>query len=453
MNGNPDEIRLHNKLVDDYLMLSPGLPQTMESASLSEAPLTKCLLAQLVLMANTADTTTAAATLVSRMDSRSLNSRERMHLQAVVRQASGDTKGASDVLDNLVRSLPFDVAALRLLHFSLFNQGRITDMLRSIDEARQHWSTGLPRKSLLDGMYSFALCESGRFASAEQFGRDAVSKTPNDLWSVHSVAHVLEMQGRWDSGVRWIRASDDALQVGSSFSGHVWWHLALYLLECGRHDQALALFDDLVYPIPSIEGLALTNAVALLCRLEFVGVDVGARWERLTEGVSHRLGHHTQPFNDCHYAYALGRLGKTDKLTDLLTGMAKWAEGNAGGHAGEVIRQCGLAVAKGMGDLGQGKNDLARNHLAEVNHSWWRLGGSAAQRDLFTQALLRAEIHCRTEESNDLAAARVKARPKSPQAKIWEAFAVEATGGDGSSAKAEAIALGWEPDSDLKSPT
>ena len=180
---------------------------------------------------------------------------------------------------------------------------------------------------------------------------------------------------------------------------------------------------------------------------------MGARWERLTEGVSHRLGHHTQPFNDCHYAYALGRLGKTDKLTDLLTGMAKWAEGNAGGHAGEVIRQCGLAVAKGMGALGQGENDLARSHLAEVNHSWWRLGGSAAQRDLFTQALLRAEIHCRTDESNDLAAARVKARPKSPQAKIWEAFAVEATGGDGSSAKAEAIALGWEPDSDLKSPT
>jgi hypothetical protein len=104
-----------------------------------------------------------------------------------------------------------------------------------------------------------------------------------------------------------------------------------------------------------------------------------------------------------------------------------------------------------MGALGCGDNHLAYSQLTEAAESWWRLGGSVAQRDLFSQALLRAQINCRMGQSNDHARERVNARPQSPQARIWQAFAVEAIGGDGSSAHREAVALGWESDLDLKS--
>jgi hypothetical protein len=451
MHGDSDEIRLHNRLVDDYLMFSPGLAQTMGSAALSAAPLTKCLVAQLLLMANTNETLATASTLAGEVEARSLNSREKNHFGALSRQIVGDSRGASNILADLVAATPSDVVALRLLHFSLFEQGRITEMVHSVSVAREHWHDGLPRKSLLDGMLSFALCEAKEFSSAEPLGREAVSSNPDDLWSVHAVAHVLEMRGRWASGIRWIHESEKALQVGGSFAGHVWWHLALYFLECGRHGDALALFDELVYPTPSVEGLALSNAVSLLCRLEFVGVDVEARWESLTEGVVHRLGHHSHPFNDCHYSFALGRLNKTNELESLLKGMELWSEVDNGIHSARVLRGCGISVARGMGALGSGDSHLACSQLTEAADSWWRLGGSAAQRDLFTQALLRAQINCRMDQSNDSARERVIARPQSPQARIWQAFAIEATGGNGSSAQSEAVALGWESDSEPKS--
>jgi hypothetical protein len=55
------------------------------------------------------------------------------------------------------------------------------------------------------------------------------------------------------------------------------------------------------------------------------------------------------------------------------------------------------------------------------------------------------------DQSNDHAMQRVNTRPRSPQAKIWQALAIDATGGDGSSAQREAVALGWRSETDLKS--
>ena len=453
MQGDSDEIKLHNRLVDDYLMFAPGLAQTMESASVSTAPLSKCLVGQLLLMANSRETLVAASTLLEEVDTRSLNNRERKHLDAFSQQIMGDSIGASNIWAELVAETPSDVVALRLLHFSLFNQGRITEMVHSVRTARENWNDGLPRKSLLDGMLSFALCEAGEFSSAEPLGREAVSRNANDLWSVHAVAHVLEMQGRWETGIHWIRESERALQAGGSFAGHVWWHLALYFLETGRHDDALALFDEVVYPNPSVEGLVLSNAIALLCRLEFVGVDVGGRWEGLADGLVYRLGHHSHPFNDCHYSFALGRLNKSNELEALLEGMELWSESDQELHSGYVLQACGLSVARGMAALGSGDSQLACSQLAEAADSWWRLGGSVAQRDLFSQALLRAQINCGMNQSNDHATLRVSARPRSPQARIWQAFAIEATGGNGSSAQREALALGWRSETGLKSLT
>jgi len=453
MQGDSDEIKLHNRLVDDYLMFAPGLAQTMESASVSTAPLSKCLVGQLLLMANSRETLVAASTLLEEVDTRSLNNRERKHLDALSQQIMGDSIGASNIWAELVAETPSDVVALRLLHFSLFNQGRITEMVHSVRTARENWNDGLPRKSLLDGMLSFALCEAGEFSSAEPLGREAVSRNANDLWSVHAVAHVLEMQGRWETGIHWIRESERALQAGGSFAGHVWWHLALYFLETGRHDDALALFDEVVYPNPSVEGLVLSNAIALLCRLEFVGVDVGGRWEGLADGLVYRLGHHSHPFNDCHYSFALGRLNKSNELEALLEGMELWSESDQELHSGYVLQACGLSVARGMAALGSGDSQLACSQLAEAADSWWRLGGSVAQRDLFSQALLRAQINCGMNQSNDHATLRVSARPRSPQARIWQAFAIEATGGNGSSAQREALALGWRSETGLKSLT
>ena len=58
---------------------------------------------------------------------------------------------------------------------------------------------------------------------------------------------------------------------------HNWWHLALFLIDLDRGDEALALYDARV---GRVEGFSedQINAVSLLARLELRGVDVGDRW-------------------------------------------------------------------------------------------------------------------------------------------------------------------------------
>ncbi len=43
-------------------------------------------------------------------------------------------------------------------------------------------------------------------------------------------------------------------------------------------------------------------------------VNVGDRWEDLTDHVSKRIGDHIQPYIDMHYVYALAKAGKEEKV-------------------------------------------------------------------------------------------------------------------------------------------
>ena len=58
---------------------------------------------------------------------------------------------------------------------------------------------------------------------------------------------------------------------------HNWWHTALYNLDQGNVDRALAIYDTAVRPAPSQLQLEMVDAVAFLWRLHLRGVDVGDR--------------------------------------------------------------------------------------------------------------------------------------------------------------------------------
>ncbi|MEL7157764.1 MAG: tetratricopeptide repeat protein, partial [Actinomycetota bacterium] len=236
----------------------------------------------------------------------------------------------------------------------------------------------------LDGMEAFAREETGHYDQAEALGRRGVERDPTDLWAIHAVAHVLEMQQRRAEGVDWLDQNRPVL-TGGGFAGHLWWHQAIQLWALGRCDEALALFDDAVYPGDSSEGLDLTNATSLLARLEASDVEVGDRWSRLSEGATARLGRHSHPFNDSHHILALTRAGQDAQARELLAGMRAWS---AGDHdAAEVLRHVGVAAGEGMLAYGSGRWSDAADHLASVADEWWRLGGSKAQRFFYATVL------------------------------------------------------------------
>ena len=95
------------------------------------------------------------------------------------------------------------------------------------------------------------------------------------------VATVDEMRGMIDTGITFLRGREPDWGSGNLFTVHNWWHLALYLLEAGRVDDALAvrigphvvpLGDDGVRALPGVE-LMVGRRVALGFRPESVRRD------------------------------------------------------------------------------------------------------------------------------------------------------------------------------------
>ncbi|MDA3041347.1 MAG: tetratricopeptide repeat protein [Actinomycetota bacterium] len=386
--ADPSAVDRLDALVDAYLRMSPDLPGVLAAAPESHsAALSEIAAGCLFIQAHTSTDHQRAAAFVQSLEARHsddpgvLNERETQHLAALARLVAGDVEGACDVWERLLGRWPTDLLALRLSHFTLFNRGRLTDMVRLVDQSIDAWE-GRPYRSYLDGMKAFALEELGQYRDAERLARAAVDVDRSDLWSIHAVAHVLEMEARAADGLAWFEEREDDL-VGA-FGRHLWWHHAIIHLRTGDHQRLLDLYDQRIQPGEARDGLSLTNAIDSLARLEFSGVNVGDRWPALAAPAQHRLGHHDHPFNDCHYAYALARSGEGQACERLLQGMRSWSDRPT--TAGRVLTVVGLDTARAMAALGSGDSTTAADLFSRSRAERWKLGGSHAQRRLFELA-------------------------------------------------------------------
>ena len=144
------------------------------------------------------------------------------------------------------------------------------------------------------------------------------------------LAHVLEMQGRVGEGVELLEDAARFLKDYNLFRGHLWWHLALFMISQSRFDEALDLFDREVYPQSSTFYLDVQNGASLLARLEFQGIDVGlARWERLAQASLLSATQSTIWFTSMHHVMALTRSGRMSAVQSTFDYLRSAGTGSA----------------------------------------------------------------------------------------------------------------------------
>lgn len=292
-------------------------------------------------------------------------------------------------LDAALLLAPRDLIAAKLLHYHLLNSGRFEAMLAS---ARRLCLANAD-VSHVRGMLAFALDQCGYAADAEREGH-AAATAGCDPWAVHAVAHALDTRGAVAEGQAWMQArSRDWEQCSSFMFTHNWWHTALFELDRGNADAALALYDSSIWGVRKDYAQDQINAVALLARLQLRGIDVGDRWNDIAAYLRDgRTSDHLNGFLDLHYVLALSNAGLDSERAAMLATLTEAARAERGrGPLGTTLLVARAIIAHASGDF-----DRAATVFDQTSAQIRCIGGSHTQRDLFE--LLRLDAHLRSAD-------------------------------------------------------
>ncbi|MDB5942728.1 MAG: hypothetical protein JWQ13_2294 [Ramlibacter sp.] len=390
--------------VDGFISSQARVGNILETAAVDEAPLVQAYAAALHMFAEARSASASARPFIERALASPLTPtrRELGFVHAVKAWVDGDVLQSVNRLEQHVRDFPRDLVALKLAHYHLFNLGDSPGMLRVALAALAH-AADVP---YLHGMLAFAWEQCHLLEQAEAAARRAIAMERTEPWAHHALAHVMLTQGRIHEGHRFLsEVSDSWVGLNSFMVTHNWWHQALFALELERHAEALSLYDEQVWGVAKDYTQDQVNAVSLLARLELAGADVGDRWQDLADHLLQRTGDQVLPFLDMQYLYGLARAGRmqADQLLHNIEAHAAQAP-PALQHAWQrvCVPACHGMLAHARGDW-QGAID----GLGEALPRLTEIGGSHAQRDLFSQLHIDALIR-----SGNLAGAQHLLQPQ-----------------------------------------
>ena len=387
-------------------------------AAIAEDPgcvMARAARAWIALMSSEWPDSRAAAELLAGV--RSIDAREQGHLDAIRVWASGEMHDCGRRLDALLDAHPRDALALYAGHQIDFFCGDAVNLRDRIARARRGWDTQHADFAFVDGMLAFGLEECGDYARAEDIGRRAVERNADDVWAIHAVVHVLEMQARFDEGVAYLEARRADWAEGNFLNVHNSWHLAVFLLEREDRAGALAICDRLLHHAAS-PGIALEmlDASGLLWRLLLDGVDTGDRWTALADAWAAKDPTPWYVFNDLHAIMAFVGAGRQAQAEQRLARIERYLrEGDLDDANHRMVAGAGLAAARALVAWGRGDCAAVVAALAPVRHRLWVFGGSHAQRDAYQRTLLCAALRDGQRTlARQLLDERLAAKPGSP---------------------------------------
>ncbi|OHV31346.1 MULTISPECIES: hypothetical protein [Pseudofrankia] len=311
--------------------------------------------------------------------------RETHHLAAARAWADGDWQAATRALRGALVANPRDLLALKVaqdLCFFLGNRQELRDVVARVLPA---WPDSDPAWGFVQGMYAFGLEENADYAGARDAARRALARDPKDVWAVHALAHVFEMEGSLDPGVSFLTSSAPDWR-NSYFAVHNWWHLGLYLLELGRADDALALYDERIRAVRSTEWLDIVDAAALLWRLALYGKDVAGRAAALAADISDLVGASTYLFNDWHAVMTFGLAGDHARAAQVVA-----ANQNPTAPTNRLAAErAGRTLLTAFSAFTAGEPAATVDLLIDIRPEAHVVGGSHAQRDIIDLTLMAA---------------------------------------------------------------
>jgi pimeloyl-ACP methyl ester carboxylesterase/tetratricopeptide (TPR) repeat protein len=311
--------------------------------------------------------------------------RERAHAGAARAWASGDLELATRLLESALLEDPRDLLALKVaqdLYLSLGDRVNLRDVAARVLPS---WPQEADGSGYVRAMHAFGLEESGEYGAALAQATSALAADPSDVWAVHAVLHVHEMEGSPAEGLSFATASSPHWDA-SFFAVHNWWHAGLFHLGLGEDEEATSLYDSRIADSNGAQPLAALDAASLLWRLSLLGAMPEGRAVRLLPLFEPMIGDSTDYFSDWHAAMCFGMAGRTELNDALAADVADRRHGSID----EAVRNCGLELVRGFAAFSTGRVEDSVHLLSAVRPHAYRVGGSHAQRDVLDLTLLAA---------------------------------------------------------------
>jgi tetratricopeptide (TPR) repeat protein len=398
-------------LIDDLYYYRVGVQDRLD-ALLQEFPefvLAHVLKGYSLMTEGTLDAHPKAQAYLLQAEALPANPRERLHQEALRSWIAQDFSARAAAWEQILVYWPLDLLALRQHTGTLFWTGDKRHQAEVSAGVAGHWGPQTPGRGHFLSAHAFAMEEVGQYVVAERCAREALALQPQDLWALHGLTHVFEMQGRVRDGIELLGDAARFLNDYNLFRGHLWWHLSLFKISQARFDEALDLFDREVYPQSSTFYLDVQNGASLLARLEFQGVDVGlARWERLAQASLRNATQSTIWFTSMHHVMALMRSGRVSAVQSTFDYLSSVGMKSTQAALAHKLAQAGAAFYQD-----KPREALERMLAARQRHG--ELGASYAQQDIYDQIMVMAAL-----QLGDLPRVRqlLKARLST---RIWDA--------------------------------
>jgi len=369
-----------SKALADFLA-SRGDPLAAARAAVRAAPesaTAHLVEASLLLCSRDRRNIEKAGWVYAKLTKLQLTPKEAAHLKAIRAALDEEVAAACEIYDEILAEDPHDLLALAVAQLYDYYLGNPESQLRRTARMLPAWRGGMPGYSSVLAMHAYALQECGDYEAAQAAAHRALALDPRDVRAHHAVAHVMEMQGRLEEGMRWLGTRSALWSDAGGATTHLWWHIALYHVELGRYAQAVAIYDHRMQGDSLSE---LIDASALLWRLHLAGVGLGGRFHSAATRWAPYAEDAYCAFNDLHAMMAFVGAGRRDLASRLIAAQERRVARPSGANH-DMTRLVGLPASRALAAYGRGEFAFAAQLLRALPPVAHRIGGSHAQRDV-----------------------------------------------------------------------
>jgi tetratricopeptide (TPR) repeat protein len=253
--------------------------------------------------------------------------------------------------------------------------------------------------------HAMALSEDGQLTAARPKIERSLAANPNNAHGAHGFAHICYESGDCDAACAFLSSWLPNYPRNGFFHGHLNWHFALFELQQGNWDRAMALYRDAIVLDRHSGGpqQKMSDGAAYLWRSELAGRPRDtASWRAMYEYAGSALPRPGNGLADLHVILAHSVMGDEAALDRRAKQMLDLA------RDGRYPSDSYLPVlSRGFAAFEQGDFASAIDAMAPLVGESERIGGSRAQHDLIEFTLLRAYLEAdRPDDARRLLGAR-----------------------------------------------